>query len=205
MRKLLTIFFLGVILFSCNENKEKVIENNNQDVFDEKLINTSYKSRYNKNAVDKLFDSYLETNKDLKAELNNYYDLNKKIRDDKKPFKEFILNNDNYYQSAIDMANTISDSILSKQIIKTLNISKKKYLNKSKEINDLDSFITYKIKLNNNLISALKIVHSLQIIEKYQQNSDINLNILVEDDNKLNSFKESFDKKVKKEIADNNK
>ena len=201
MKQVFIIFFFSVLLFSCTDKKNNNIEKNNQDVFNEKLINTSYKSRYNNNTVDKLFESYLETNKVFKDELNNYYKLNKKIREDKKPFKEFIYNNDNYYEVANNMAKSISDSILSGQIIQILDKSKKEYLKNSKNINDIDSTLANKIKLNNDLISTLKIIHSLSILEKYQTNSDLDFNILIEDEKVLNKFKDSFNKKVEKEFS----
>ncbi len=201
MRYLIILLFIVVSFYSWKDRKESLISNSDEDVFEENIISSSYKRGYKQNAIDKLFESYLKTDKTLEEELDNFHDLNKKIREDQKPFDEFISRNNNYYELAVKIAKSITDSIISNQIVDILTKSEENYLKNTQKINSIDSLLANDIKLNNDLISTLKIIHSLSILEKYQENSNLDLKTLMEDEKLLRKFNKSFNEKVNHEIS----
>ena len=117
---------------------------------------------------------------DLDAFAPNANDLNIK-------FQQYDSKSNSYNSSANYKASAIGDSLLKKKIIELITTSNKKYSTKTAELNSLFKQISKNGATLNDHHLVLKIVMTLPLIEKYQ------------DDNKPNKkdFKDLLDQQEK--------
>lgn len=89
-------------------------------------------------------------------------------------FNQFDSKSNSFYSSANYKATAITDSVLRKKIISIIMTSNKKYTSKTAELNSLLKQISNNGATLNDHHSVLKIVLTLPIIEKYQDDNKPN-------------------------------
>lgn len=123
------------------------------------------------NIIDKLFKEYLETNPVLKNYIQKFDDLNFKYLKDIHSYNYFNENNVLYYSTAHELANSFTDSVFAQVLINELEKSEAKYLQLTQNhFNILTQINSEKLSIND-LISAIKILRTIEIIENYQNNN----------------------------------
>lgn len=163
-----------ISIFSTGLNSCQITgENKNQEEESHVLQDDQSKIR-SKRTVDlaeALYNEIVEKNKklqQLESALKNYEDTEV---DSLKTYRRYNAKSDSYYQSALNKADKIQDSILKNQMIELINSSKSNYKNKT---HDLDTLLE-QIEANNSSLkdyhNMLKIALTLPVIEKYQNNN----------------------------------
>ena len=94
-----------------------------------------------------------------------------KPNDIKDKFNKYDSKSNSYYSSSNYKASAISDSLLKAKIISLITASNKKYTNKTAELNSLLKQISKNGATLNDHHSVLKIVLTIPIIEKYQDDN----------------------------------
>lgn len=125
------------------------------------LIEELYQELIDKNpALKKLED-------DIDAYRPEVYELDEK-------FEEYDSKSHSYYSSANYKATAITDSLLKNRILALIKSSNNKYLTKTAELNSLLKQISNNGATLDDHYSVLKIVLTLPIIEKYQDDNKPN-------------------------------
>jgi predicted transcriptional regulator len=171
-RNILVTLFILTLFISCGgqtDNNNPTQKENPKALQDAKLNLKSY-SR----SSDLIEDIYLELvdNTPALRKLEEDLDAFRPKPDDlKAKFNQFDYKSNNYYNSANNKALTIKDSLLKKKIIGLITSSNNKYSSKTSELNSLLKQITNNDTSLNDHHSVLKIVLTLPIIEKFQDNN----------------------------------
>lgn len=170
MKWLLVLF--TITLFACSQNKTenvqqpaipKALEENKVDYT---LIS---KSRVSNDLVQDLYNEILEKNKklnELEAEIRKTK-TNK--MDSLERFNAYDQQNNNYYRSAKNYLDQISDTVLRKQIEQTLTISSANYKNRISSHETLIKQADALAAKLHDLHIILKLSTTLAVMESYQK------------------------------------
>jgi hypothetical protein len=126
---------------------------------------------YSRSGTDLVEELYLELAvkspalKKLEEELDAN---NNKLNDVNDLFNKYNNKSVSYYNSAGNMANSITDSLLRKKMASIIQTSKAGYSKKTAELNNLLDIIASNRASLNDIHSVLKIVLTMPEIEKYQ-------------------------------------
>jgi len=194
------IFILILILFSSCFKTKKDDNNTVPDAFANK---SSYDldislERKSTNIVDKLFKEYLETNTELKNQIQNYDDLSFKLLQDTKNYDIFESNNATYYNTAYSLTTTMTDSVLAKILDEEIKKSYNQYIALTDTHFNLINMINSDKLSINDMITAIKIYKTLEIISTYQNNNLPALDTIQKDFNEIQIMYKSFENELKK-------
>ena len=109
--------------------------------------------------------------KKLEDDLDAFRPIPNEFKD---KFNQYDRKSNSYYSSTNYKASAIADSLLKKKIIALITTSNKKYSTKTAELNSLLKQISKNDATLNDHHSVLKIVLTLPIIEKYQDDNKPN-------------------------------
>lgn len=158
--------------FSCGNRK------NNSDkpetpkaLQDDNLEIKSY-SRSWSDLTEELYQELVDKTPALKKLEDDIAAFNKKPNELAEKFNTFDGKSNNYYLSANTKASTITDSLLKNKMLLLITNSQNQYLSKTAEHNSLLTLVSQKSTNLNDQHSVLKIILTLPIIEKFQ-NDDI--------------------------------
>lgn len=168
MLKKLTILSL-ILLTACggnesnNENPKNEVPKALQEEGGSKILG---RYRSHDELTEELYQELVSKNtelKNLETELENF-----NVNDTLNIFYNYNGKSEDYYQAANNQANLINDSILKNKILNLIKKSDKKYTEKTTRLNQLVKTIHQKKSDINDYHNALKIVLTLPIIKKYQ-------------------------------------
>ncbi|WP_157489928.1 hypothetical protein [Flavobacterium sp. CF136] len=168
MLKKLIILSL-ILLTACggnesnNENPKNEVPKALQEEGGSKILG---RYRSNDELTEELYQELVSKNtelKNLETDLENF-----NAHDTLNIFYNYDGKSEDYYQTANNKANSIKDSILKNKIIVLLKMSNEKYAEKTAGLNQLVKTIHQKKSDINDYHNALKIVLTLPIIKKYQ-------------------------------------
>ncbi len=172
MHKIQLLFILtaSVLLFSCSENEQNSInvEETPTDLQDNKVSISSYSKRGD-DLIEELYQELVEKSTDLKKLEESTETENSLSSEQKNIFEKYNQKSNSYYASTEYKTQTISDSILKKQLLAIIASSKETYTSRTKELNSLVEMISKNEKTLNDKHIALKILLTLPVIEKYQK------------------------------------
>ena len=167
-----TIFIL-TLLVSCGggqtENNKPTQQETPKALQDSKLEIKSY-SRSG-DLTEELYQELVGKTPSLKKLEDDLDAFIPKPNDLKDKFNQYDSKSNSYYNSANYKATAISDSLLKKKIISLIMTSNNKYSAKTAELNMLLKQISKDGATLNDHHSVLKIVLTLPMIEKYQDDN----------------------------------
>jgi hypothetical protein len=170
-----TIFVL-TLLISCGgeqtESDKKPKQETPKALQDNKLEIKSY-SRTG-DLGEELYQELVDKTPELKKLEDDLEAISPKPSDLNEKFQRYDSKSSRYYSSANYKASGITDSLLRIRIIGLITASNKKYSNKTAELNSLLKQISKTGAKLNDHHSVLKIVLTLPLIEKYQDDNNLN-------------------------------
>ncbi len=157
------IFTTLLLSVSCtNENKDKLATSSNDDTYE-----TSYGNR-NGTIVDNLYQDLVEENEalaSLEKELNT---LHQQLADSSRDYTQYNEYNNEYYAAALTLNNGITDSLLKNSIELLIKKSQNQYDEKNASLDLSIAQLNSKYRKLQDEYLALKILLTLDIIEKKQ-------------------------------------
>ena len=170
------IIFILTLLVSCGggqtENNKPTQQETPKALQDSKLEIKSY-SRSG-DLTEELYQELVGKTPALKKLEDDFDAFIPKPNDLKDKFNQYDSKSNSYYNSANYKATAISDSLLKKKIISLIMTSNNKYSAKTAELNSLLKQISKDGATLNDHHSVLKIVLTLPMIEKYQDDNKPN-------------------------------
>lgn len=165
MPKTLTLFSL-IVLLSCNQKETN--ENANNAIPKALQEESEDLKRYSKstNLTEELYEELVANNVELKNLETAINAFNPQEVKDK--FYTFDKKSTNYYYSAKNLANGITDSITKNKIKDLIKKSSEKYAGKTAELHQLLKSINQKENAIQDYHNILKIVLTLELIKKFQ-------------------------------------
>jgi len=167
---LLALFILS-LLVACNSRKpdeNSAPQQETPKALQEDGVNTLLYSKRSGDLTEQIYAELVDKNpalKKLEGDLNSYntksYELTEK-------FQNFDNKSTNYYTSANHKASAIKDSLLKNKILALITASNAKNSTRNTELNSILKQISNNDLTLNDHHSVLKIVLTLPIIEKYQ-------------------------------------
>ena len=175
-RNIFGIIFILTLLVSCGggqtENNKPTQQETPKALQDSKLEIKSY-SRSG-DLTEELYQELVGKTPALKKLEDDFDAFILKPNDLKDKFNQYDSKSNSYYNSANYKATAISDSLLKKKIISLIMTSNNKYSAKTAELNMLLKQISKDGATLNDHHSVLKIVLTLPMIEKYQDDNKPN-------------------------------
>ena len=173
MRKIFGIIFILTLIVSCggghtDSNKPTKQETPNA-LQDDNLEIKSY-SRSG-DLTEELYQELVDKTPALKNLEDDIDAFSSKPNDVKDKFNQYDSKSNSYYSSANYKAMTIKDSLLRMKIISLIKTSSKQYTSKTAELNSLLKQINNNGTTLNDHHNVLKIVLTLPIIEKFQNDN----------------------------------
>ncbi|MFT3948326.1 MAG: hypothetical protein QM763_15255 [Agriterribacter sp.] len=166
--KIFTGLFILLVSIACNSNKKKatptVLEN-------KKIAIEQAVKRGEEDILEGLYHEVADTTEALKNFESGLQELYKSKDDSLAAFSTFDNQNGNYYKSAAAHAKQIADSILRTNISMLISSSIKRYDSATNRHDSLVKNIILKEAILKDLHNVLKIVYTLPLIEKYQQDN----------------------------------
>lgn len=186
------IFLIVLMLFliSCSGEQQKDTSDNadslsipNENVpvaFEGKGVSDDIKSisrsnKYGNNPIDRLFSDYLESDEQLKNEIESFSSLYTKAKKADGQISVFVTNNDKYYEAVEAMLNSIkdNDTLVHKRLLSKINQSKSNYSRQREAYLDLSKLENEVFDTWNSYLKAVKILKTLEMVEKYQKADNI--------------------------------
>lgn len=166
--KIISAFTLLVII-SCQKKEAESQKSTTPEVLQENSLKSTRYSKRNNDLTNLLYQDLVENS----IELQNLEDEIEKFRpnDSLDEFHNYEIKSQDYYNSANYLTNKIHDSITKNKIVELIKKSKAGYLGKTNEITQVLSDIDKKENSINDYHAVLKIVLTLPIIEKYQNDN----------------------------------
>lgn len=169
----LLLISLALLVISCKSDYDpkkqdtpKALTDNSES----ELSLSSYKSR-DQDLVERLYKEIVEKDKELQQLESNIQNLYASKTDSLESFNEFDAKNKSYYQTATSMAEAINDSLFKIKIKAFVARSDSAYNQKISRHNKLLQLLDEKEKALNDLRISIKIIRTLPLIEKFQQNN----------------------------------
>lgn len=197
MKKILFASAIALSVLSCKENSTKkhaAVENAVDNV--ESSISSSIKknTRSYGNLVHEIYDELLKNDKALQELDQKIEAINKETEKTIAEYDNVIGKSETYYNDAVALSNSVTDSITKKQIEHEIKASSDRYNLKIQTIKDLID----KIRKNNVAIRdhyiVFKIRKTLPEIEKYQSAHPLKTDNLNQFINKQNQLLEELKK-----------
>mgnify|MGYP001164689732 CR=1 FL=1 len=169
-------FFLILLTFTmvcCGEkrtNNKPVEQETPKALQDNKLAIKSY-SRSGTDMIDELYQELVDKSPELKKLEDDLGIINSKASDLETNFNAYNQKSNSYYYSANEKTSAITDSLLRKKILAIITNNKNLYDNKTASVNSLRKLISDNSSTIKDSYSVLKIVLTLQLIEKYQNDN----------------------------------
>lgn len=175
--RLYTIYFVVIFCFSLLTSCGRVHRESNSEaktetpvaLQDDKLEIKSY-SRSG-DIIEELYQELVDKNPALQKLETDIEEFRSKSDELKGIFDKYNGKSSNYYSSASCRVAAITDSILKKRIVTLISNSSRLYENKTKELNSLLKLISQNGSTITDHHTALKIVLTLPLIEKYQKDN----------------------------------
>ncbi len=174
-RNIFGTIFIWTLLISCGgqtDNNKPTQQETPKALQDSKLDIKSY-SRSG-DLTEELYLELVDKTPALKKLEEDLDAFGPKPNELKDKFNQYDGKSNNYYSSANYKASAIQDSLLKKKIIGLITTSNNKYSTKTAELNSLLKQISKNGATLNDHHSVLKIVLTLPIIEKYQDDNKPN-------------------------------
>ena len=159
-----------MLLISCNGRKEQneVPEVQNPEALQDESKLRSFSRKGSINLLNELYAELVEKSPELKELEKELSDIQGISYDNQKLFHLYDIKSDQFYANANGFASDIKDSISKKKILAFIENSSKKYDSKTKEIQALVKEIADSHNTIKDNHTILKIVLTLAILEKYQ-------------------------------------
>ena len=173
VKQLLVAPFILALLISCGSGQtvthtpEK--PETQEALQDNKLEIKSY-SR-SSNLTDELYQELVDKTPALKKLEEDLEALSLKPSELNQHFRQYDSKSFTYYNDAKYTAAAIKDSVLKGRMLDLISSSNKRYTNKTSELNSLLEQISKNTSTLNDQHVVLKMVLSLQVIEKYQNDN----------------------------------
>lgn len=163
----IAIFSL-IILNSCGkkENNNEYTKNETPEALQENSLDLKRYSKGNDNLTEILYQDLVTKTPELKNLETEIEAFNPQEIQDK--FYKYDRKSNNYYLSAKNQAEVITDSVTKNKIIDLIKKSSENYVGKTAGLNGLLKEIREKKSSINDYHNILKIVLTIPIIEKYQ-------------------------------------
>jgi len=187
---ILSALFALTFLVSCDigqTEKNKTAEQETPQALQEDNIVIKSYSRTG-DLIEVLYQELVDKNPELKAleeDLDVFRPKSQGITD---KFNQYNYKSNTYYSAANNKASEISDSLLKTKIISLLTKSNDKYSTKTAELNSLLKQISKNKATLNDHHTVLKIVLTLPLIEKYQNDhkpNKVEFNDMIKQQEKL--------------------
>lgn len=180
MRKKILLSIIIITLFSC---KKETVKPESKKEIPEALEDKSFSRGSSRgNLVEELYQDLVSKSPELQkleTEIDNF-----KTDEVQKKFYNYNSKSENYYSSAKYQAKDIKDSITRKKNLAFIEKSNNQYFEKNEEITGLFKTINDKQKSIEDCHTVLKIVLTMPIMVKYQNE---NLPAKKEFENKIKS------------------
>jgi hypothetical protein len=175
--RLCTVYFVVIFCFSLLTSCGKAHRESNSEantetpvaLQDDKLEIKSY-SRSG-DIIEELYQELVDKNPALQKLETDIEEFRYQPDELKEMFNKYDGKSSSYYSSASCRVAAITDSILKKRIVTLISNSSKLYENKTKELNSLLKQISQNGSTITDHHTALKIVLTLPLIEKYQKDN----------------------------------
>lgn len=197
MKKIFFASALILSLFSCTENNQQApIVDNAVDNAESSVSSSIKKNTYSRegNLVHEIYQELIKNDKALQDLDKRIAVMSKQTEDAITEYDDVIQKSETYYNDAMALSNSVTDSATKKQIEKEIKASSEKYDIKTQTIRDL---IT-KIKTNRTTVHdqylIFKIRKTLPEIEKYQKAHPLKTDSLNQFINKQNKLLEELKK-----------
>ncbi|WP_312285606.1 hypothetical protein [Chryseobacterium gleum] len=197
MKKIFFVSALILSLFSCTENNQQApIVDNAVDNAESSVSSSIKKNTYSRegNLVHEIYQELIKNDKALQDLDKRIAVISKQTEDAITEYDDVIQKSETYYNDAMALSNSVTDSATKKQIEKEIKASSEKYDIKTQTIRDL---IT-KIKTNRTTVHdqylIFKIRKTLPEIEKYQKAHPLKTDSLNQFINKQNKLLEELKK-----------
>ncbi|MBF4505650.1 hypothetical protein IRZ83_03155 [Flavobacterium sp. JLP] len=164
MKKSLILFSFA-LFFSCQKNENNDSNNQEPKALQEKSIDIG-RFRKGDDLVDDLYQELVNKSPELKNLEDELNSINP--GDTTAIFNDYDRKSDNYYTSATGHAEGIRDSILKNKILNLIKNSSTKYDGKKSDVENLVTTINKRRTEITNYHTALKIILTFPLIEKYQ-------------------------------------
>jgi hypothetical protein len=171
-KTLLIITILVVVLFACNNStrQQKAEPETPKALQDGNSVEILTKRSYD-DLVENLYREKVEKVSELK-ELETAIKNNSSAKSDvRSPFSVYDEKNSSYYQAANSHITRISDSLLRNKIKSVVASSVEKYNYTTSSFQNLLKEMDTKSVTISDWHTALKLIETLPLIEKYQQDS----------------------------------
>ena len=170
LTKLLFAIILFAIFFSCGRHKDKnaLTQQDNPKALQDNYLEIKSLSRSGGDLTEELYQELVDKTpalKKLENEIDAFYKKPYELED---KYNKFDGKSINYYASANTKASAITDSILRKKIENIISNSQNIYSKKTSAQNSLLKQISQNSTTLNDHHSVLKIILTLPVIEKFQ-------------------------------------
>ena len=162
------------LYFSCSDNKPKdepVIQEQTPEILDNSKPDiSSVSKRYASDILQELFNEAAGKDSKLKELSDRMTEIGEMKNDSLQPFREYLHNNDMYWQSAYNYINQLNDSILKnefREIFKNMEAKYKKSISNHNLV--LDNLDNREIALHDYEI-LMKLSVTAPMITNYQKN-----------------------------------
>lgn len=166
--KIFSLLFILVSCLACNRNKKnevpKVLDN-------KKIAVEKVSKRGEEDLVDGLYNEAVSSDEALKNFESGIQQLGNSKKDSLGAFGTFDDQNKKYYNAATAHADGITDSILRLNIKTLIALSLSKYDSTTNRHDSLLKSISTKEISLKDLRNILKIVYTIPLIEKYQEDN----------------------------------
>lgn len=175
MKKVISYpFLVGLcgFLFSCEsepKSKEaKIVEDAAKEVKVVEDVSSSFGSRYDHDIVNDLYKQLLKEDKELTELEVTTNELLEKENDVEDVFKHYNSRSTDYYLSAQNHINSISDSLLKQKYTDLILKSQTNYKFKIRDLEKIINSNDLKVLQIEDLRHILKLTTTLAFLEKYQ-------------------------------------
>jgi hypothetical protein len=180
------------LLLSCGGDRQSsdikdVEKENPKPLQTDEIAISSFRGQYD--LTQELYEELVRKNAELQKLEKDIEAFNPNVASEK--FFKYDNKSVNFYNSANEKANSITDSLLKKRISSIILTSKNKYQIKTNELNSILNSISQNTTKLKDHHSVLKIILTLPLIEKYQKDN-------IPDKNEFNSLDTEQQKLIKR-------
>lgn len=170
----LLYFFLLLALISCKQNQPKTATNPEPEIpkaLEDKKADFSIvsKARYKTDLVDDLYSELLKNNTQLQQIETGIKEIAASKQDSLADFEIFLEKNSSYYADAKGYLSSLKDSVLKNKIEQVLAASNRTLETKTATHKILIEQINRKTIQLADLHTAMKVITTLAVMEKYQR------------------------------------
>ncbi|MDI9862294.1 hypothetical protein [Flectobacillus roseus] len=166
----ISIILTLVVVFSCNPSQretKQVEKENPEPLQSEEIVTSSFRGQHD--ITQELYDYLVSKNVALQQLEKDIENFNSNEASEK--YAKYDNKSSNYYTSAGNNITSIEDSLLKKRISFLITSSKNKYQNRTHELQSILKHISQKNLTLHDHHTALKIILTLPLIEKYQKDN----------------------------------